>query len=102
MPQAERLDALITRVAAVSGGRPQIAEDTAEKLLMKLEAGEIDIVVGEFDATSPWTRRVHLIPPLARAPHAGAEIEITAAARNGENAWIMLLEREARALAEGR
>lgn len=94
-----KLAALLRRLGAVTGARPQLVPDAAEPLLLQLEAGELDLVVGEFDRSSPWVRRVHLIPPLAREERPGSTIETTAAARNGENRWIMLVEREARALA---
>lgn len=93
-----RLRALAERAAAAAGGRPLVLEEAAEPLLLMLEAGEVDLVIGEFDRSSPWYHRVHLLPPLARDRRGESEIEATAAARNGENGWIMLLEREAEAL----
>lgn len=95
---ADRLRALVDRAASSAGGRPQIMSGASEPLLLMLEAGEIDLVVGEFDRSTPWSRRVHLIPPLARESRGESEIATTAAARNGENGWIILLEREAHAL----
>jgi hypothetical protein len=97
-PEAARLRTLVERSAAAAGGRPLVLEDAAEPLLLMLEEGELDLVVGAFDRSTPWSTRVHLLPPLARETRGKAEIETTAAARNGENAWIMLLEREARGL----
>jgi hypothetical protein len=99
-PHAAKLRALVERSAAAAGARPQLVQEASEPLLLKLEAGELDLVVGEFDRASPWYRRVHLLPPLARVQSGEAEIETTAAARNGENAWIMLVEREAKALSQ--
>lgn len=99
-PEKELLKALIDRSAAAAGGRPLVLEGAAEPLLVMLEAGEVDLVVGAFDKSSPWGTRVHLLPPLATEQRGGAKIETTAAARHGENRWIMLLEREARFLTE--
>jgi hypothetical protein len=96
--EAARLRTLVERSAAATGGRALVLEDAAEPLLLMLEEGELDLVVGAFDRSTPWSTRVHLLPPLARERRGKAEIETTAAARNGENAWIMLLEREAKAL----
>jgi hypothetical protein len=96
----DKLAALVARVAATAGARPELHPDAAEPLLLQLEEGEVDLVVGEFDRSSPWYHRVHLLPPLAKEERAGSTIETTAAAPNGENAWIMLVEREARALAD--
>jgi hypothetical protein len=96
--EATRLRSLVERSAAAAGGRPLVLEDAAEPLLLRLEEGDLDLVVGAFDRSTPWSRRVHLLPPLAREARGKAEVETTAAARNGENGWIMLLEREAKAL----
>ena len=99
-PHVQRLRTLVARSAARAGGRVRMSEDTTEPLLLQLEAGELDLVVGEFDTLSPWYHRVHLLPPMVVHDHAEGRVETTAAARNGENAWIMLLEREARALSD--
>jgi hypothetical protein len=99
-PHAARLRALVERSAAAAGARPLVLEEAAEPLLLMLEAGEIDLVVGEFDRSSPWYSRVHLLPPLAWEKRGESQVEATAAARNGENGWIMLLEREAKALSQ--
>jgi hypothetical protein len=96
--EAPRLRTLVQRSAAAAGGRPLVLEDAAEPLLLRLEEGDLDLVVGAFDRSTPWSRRVHLLPPIARETRGKAEVETTAAARNGENGWIMLLEREAKAL----
>ena len=100
--EAARLQALVQRSAAAVGARPQLVSGAAEPLLLMLEEGELDLVAGAFDRSSPWRRRVHLLPPLATRTVAGSEVETTAAARNGENGWVMVLEREARALASPR
>lgn len=97
-PHFARLVSFIHRSAAAGGGSPRIEIGAAEALLLRLEAGELDLVVGEFDRSSPWYQRVHLLPPLASRSAGDSELEATAAARNGENGWIMLIEREARAL----
>lgn len=101
-PDADRLRDLVVRSAQAAGGRPRISREAAEPLLLMLEQGEIDLVVGEFDRSTPWSRRVHLLPPLATETRGESQVETTAAARNGENGWIMLLEREAKALAADR
>jgi hypothetical protein len=52
-------------------------------------------VLGEFAEPSPWARQVTISEPVA----ARGPIILAAAARNGENAWIALLFREAKAVA---
>lgn len=96
--EKSRLQILVGRSAAAAGGRPVLTEGAAEPLLLMLEAGELDVVVGAFDSSSPWSSRVHLLPPLSIERHGKSDIEATAAVRNGENGWIMLLEREAKSL----
>ena len=97
-PKFPRLRSFVERIGAAAGGLPRIELGATEALLLRLEAGELDLVVGEFDRSSPWYQRVHLMPPLATRSAGDSELEATAAARNGENGWIMLIEREARAL----
>lgn len=97
-PHFARLRSFVERASTAAGGRPRIELGATEALLLRLEAGELDLVVGEFDRASPWYKRVHLLPPMATRSVGDSELEATAAARNGENGWIMLIEREARAL----
>jgi hypothetical protein len=99
-PGVARQQALIDRIAAASGARPAIETGSGEALLPRLEEGALDLVVGEFDLKSPWIARVHLLPPLMRVANGGGETQVAAAARHGENRWIALVDREARALGE--
>jgi hypothetical protein len=95
---AEPNRALVARVAAATGARPVVETDAAEPLLVRLGEGELDLVVGEFERKGPWSTHVHMLPSLASRRIAGQEIVTAAAASNGENRWIMLVDREARAL----
>jgi hypothetical protein len=96
---ADRRHAFVRRVAEATGARPAIEEGAAEPLLARLERGELDLVVGAFAPKSPWARQVTLLPPLGEQAGRGGPVVIAAAARNGENGWIALLHREARAAA---
>lgn len=83
---AARLDARVVRV----GGH-------GEALLDALEKGELDLVYGRFAKTSPWATRVYFGRPLGpRESVASDERAPRFAFRNGENGWIMLVERAAR------
>lgn len=95
---AAPLRALIARVAAATGARPAIERDAAERLLIRLEDGTLDLVLGEFEREGPWTTQVHMLPALARGRAGSRETVVAAAAAPGENRWIMLVDREARAL----
>jgi hypothetical protein len=95
---AVREHAYVARIAAATGARPRVERDSSELLLMRLAQGEIDLVVGEFQHEGPWSAHVHMLPALDRARVGDREAVVAAAAANGENRWIMLLDREARAL----
>lgn len=96
-PAGERDRLLLGRLSRATGARPLVEHGAAETLLTRLEEGELDLVVGEFAERSPWAAQVALTDPIAaqgRTVHA-------AAMRNGENGWIALVHREARAAAAG-
>lgn len=88
-------------VAQVTGSTPQISSGSAEKLLPRLERGELDLVIGQFPADTPWKTRVTLMPSGKDANASEPEMDYAAAVRNGENAWIELISRHAPVLKEG-
>ena len=90
--------AYVARVAAAAGARPEVATASAEELIGRLAAGKIDLLVGEFGASSPWSRHVSFLPPLHERTTPSGNLLLVPAAANGENAWIGLLYREAKAL----
>jgi hypothetical protein len=92
--------AFLIRVAAATGAVPALKEGASEPLLLELEGGQLDLVVGPLSPESPWVARVALIRPIGEIP-APQHLFVTPIARNGENRWIMLLEREARATVAG-
>jgi hypothetical protein len=93
-----RRDAFLARIAAATGARPLLKEGAAEPLLIELEDGKLDLVVGVLSPESPWLGKVALLRPIGETL-APQHLLLTPIARNGENRWIMLLEREARAVA---
>ncbi|MDT9599425.1 transglycosylase SLT domain-containing protein [Sphingosinicella rhizophila] len=95
-PNADREQAFLRRVASAAGARAVTVQGAAEPLLEDLEHGRIDLVVGELAPDSPWAKRVTILPPLDVESRGAQRIELSAMAANGENAWIMLLERSAR------
>ena len=94
------VDSLVARVAQASAASPRLEVGDMESLFDRLEQGELDMVVGRFEAKSPWTRYVSFGPPLRVEKQGKTEFHLTAAMRNGENAWIALVERETRNIAE--
>ncbi len=93
----DRARDLLARLSRATGARPELEQGPAEPLLTRLEEGGLDLVVGEFARKSPWAAQVTLTDPIA----ANGPTILAAAARHGENAWIALVHREARAAASG-
>lgn len=96
-PEARRL---LERVSQGSGARAQIERGEAEPLLDKLEQGQIDLVLGHFEKKSPWKPLVTFGPPLRVEKSGDTTFHLAAAMRNGENAWIALVEHETRNVAD--
>lgn len=88
----------IGRVGGRAGAMAEIEAGSAEHLFARLDAGEIDLVIGEFGAVSPWSRHVSFLPALAERTTLHGNVLLVPAAKNGENAWIALLHREAEAM----
>lgn len=95
---AERQRLFLDRVARAAGATPQIEEGASEPLLIALENGDLDLVIGPLSPESPWLGRVALLEPIGETV-APQRLAVTPIARNGENRWIMLLEAEARPFA---
>lgn len=90
---------VLARVAANTGALPVFRSGALEPLLLDLEAGELDLVVGgRFDEKTPWKTRVTLGPPIGSIETPAGTTGGHIVARNGENAWIMLIQRETKAL----
>lgn len=100
-PQGVRISsALIAALVEDTGAKPTVTRDELEPLLVSLEAGELDLVVGgRFAEDTPWKTRVTLGPPLISQNTATGTLNEHAVTRNGENAWIVLVQRKAKALA---
>ena len=95
-----KVGALLSRVAKASGAKGQMESGDAEPLLNRLKEGELDLVIGRFEVASPWKRLVSFSPPLRVETHGKTKFHLVAAMQNGENAWIGLVEREAREVGE--
>lgn len=87
----------LERVAAATGARPLLKEGASEPLLLELEDGGLDLVVGPVGPDSPWKTRIAILQPLGETLEP-PRLVVVPIAPNGENRWIMLLEREARAV----
>ena len=90
------------RVAAEVGAQVgQQPNGTTESVFARLEEGELDLVIAEVAADSPWLTDVAVLEPLSRRRAGQRLLTLSPVARNGENRWIGLLEVEARDMAAG-
>jgi len=71
---------------------------SGEALLQRLDDGTLDLAVGNFRQSSPWESDIAFAPPLSSSGSKDAPMEMKAAMRNGENRWIMTVERASRAV----
>lgn len=86
---------VLDRVIARTDSRATLTSGPVEPLLLALEAGTLDLVVGgRFDEKTPWKTRVTLGPELAPHRTPAGRTAAHVVARNGENEWIMLVQRE--------
>lgn len=95
-----RLRRLVARLSERLRARPAAVSGPAEPLLLRLEQGEVDLVVGVFDEKSPWRDRVTFSRPLATEAMGDGELQAVAATRNGEHAWSMEVDRAVNDLTE--
>lgn len=92
--------AFVARLERVTGATAQAGDGPAEHQLARLEDGKLDLIVGDFADDTPWLSDVAVIEPLSERREGKRKIGLAAVAANGENRWIMLLEREVRDMRE--
>lgn len=97
LPDGVAVRRYIADVGQSVGATPEIETGAAEPLLLRIEQGELDLVLGEFDRKTPWSKRVSPLPPLATRRIGTADVDLTPIARNGENRWIALLDAQTKA-----
>src|SRR5918993_3679905 len=65
-----------------------------EMLILALEHGDLDLVIGGLTADTPWTKHAAITKPYAEATDpAGDKVKLVMAARLGEDAVLLRLER---------
>jgi len=89
---------LIDHLEKATGARSEVVAGSGEALLTGLQNGDVDIVIGRFQAESPWASEVSMGPALSESGMPGNPLELKAAMRNGENQWIMQIERASRVI----
>jgi hypothetical protein len=88
---------VVARIENATGASSRVRTGAIEPLLMDLEAGKLDLVIGgRFDKETPWKTRVTLGPPMRVIRTEIGETALHLATRNGENAWITLVQRSAK------
>lgn len=95
-----RTKALIQNLEARTDATATIVDSTGEALLKHLADGNVDLAIGRFRSDSPWQTDVAFGPALTTHGRSADALELKAAMRNGENRWIMTVERASRAVAE--
>lgn len=89
--------AYLQRLARATGATVEPPRSgSTEELFALLDGGKLDLVIAEVAEDSPWLTQVAVIEPLAERRLGERRLGLSPVARNGENRWIMLLEREAR------
>jgi hypothetical protein len=102
-PQAQAVaTAYLQRVGAATGARPAFTAGSTEPLLAELEQGKLDLVIGDFAVDTPWITDVSVLEPIASYRVGKRDFGLSPVARNGENAWIMLLQRAVRKTGGGK
>jgi hypothetical protein len=91
---------LVHAIERRTGAKAQWRSGDAEPMLQALSKGKLDLVIGAFAKDSPWATDVAFAPALISIGPQDKPIEIKAAMRNGENRWIMTVERASRAIAQ--
>jgi hypothetical protein len=86
----------VARLERATGSKARFDRGPAESQLARLEEGDLDLVISEFAADTPWATSVAILEPLATRRSGKRRLELAPAARNGENRWIGLIEREVR------
>ncbi|AHE52862.1 hypothetical protein [Sphingomonas sanxanigenens] len=97
--RTDRPARLIEALERRTGARAEIRRGAAEPLFVALRAGRLDLVIAPVAADSPWATDITFGPPLATTGEGDDRLDLVAAMRNGENRWIMLIERASRAVA---
>ena len=65
-----------------------------EMLILALERGDLDLVVGGLTSDTPWTEHAAITKPYAETTDPeGKKVKLVMAARPGENAFLLRLER---------
>jgi hypothetical protein len=82
---------LASNIAAQAGARIEWVRMPEFELMRALKEREIQLAIGGFVATLPWAREVAFSRPYLQTPDGKRHV---LAAPPGENAWLMLIDRQ--------
>ena len=95
--RSHRVLAFLKSIEGVTGAKAQPIVGNAEDLIARLDADQLDMMIGEVATDSPWISEVAVIEPLSTRRIGNSDLGLSPIARNGENRWIMILEKQVRA-----
>lgn len=98
--EAAQVRTLVHEIERRTRAKAQWRPGAGEVLFQQLDDGTLDLVIGRFSAESPWAMDVAFGPPLSTTGTKDAPLQLKAAMRNGENRWIMTVERASRAISQ--
>lgn len=91
---------LVHEIERRTGAHARWLPGSGEALFRQLDDGTMDLVIGRFTADSPWATDVAFGPTLSTSRATDTPLKLRAAMRNGENRWIMTVERASRAISQ--
>lgn len=86
----------VSRLERATGAKSRAKSEGIEALIAQLNAGDLDLVIGDVAIDSPWAADVAVIEPLTKRRVGRSTLGLSPIVRNGENRWIGFLERQAR------
>lgn len=96
-PLEPKAGEVLTNIEHATAAKVERRNGDSEKLLRELEEGKIDLVYGRFAQDSPWATQVHFGYALGWRAIPPKHVETPRFAfRNGENEWIMRVEKAAK------
>ena len=82
---------LVARVASSIGARIEWVRAPEFELIRSLHDRKVQLVIGGFDSTVPWAKEVAFTRPYLKSVDGKTHV---LAAPPGENAWLMLLDKQ--------
>jgi polar amino acid transport system substrate-binding protein len=92
-PTGSEVD-LVREFAAILPAEVSWTVGGEEALIKRLEAGQLDLVIGGLTADTPWEKHAAITKPYAEGTGPdGKRIKLVMAAPLGENAYLLRLEK---------